>query len=155
VIGARALPKIDQKDATILRMLSLDARAPLSKISKEVGLSAGAVRYRIDRLVEKKVITGFRPVVDMTRIGYTSYKIRFHLNSFESQEKLEQFARKKASHITKTICGGDFEMRMYAKNHKELLSTIYEIRDEFSDQIQDYDVLEYPEVVKTQFMPDF
>jgi len=61
---------MDGIDEELLGCLREDGRAPLSDLGKRVGLSAPAVKRRIDRLLESGVIKGFTAVVDESKLGY-------------------------------------------------------------------------------------
>ena len=60
----------DGIDARILEILRVDGRATLADIGHEVGLSAPAVKRRIDKLEQLGVITGFTVLVDETKLGH-------------------------------------------------------------------------------------
>jgi len=62
---------LDSLDLAILDRLRADGRATLAEIGHEVGLSAPAVKRRIDRLQERGVITGFTVLVDEAKLGRT------------------------------------------------------------------------------------
>ncbi|MCH8906933.1 MAG: AsnC family transcriptional regulator, partial [Candidatus Heimdallarchaeota archaeon] len=49
----------DEIDLKLLYLLKLDARMSLTKMGKELSLSVPAITYRLNRLVNKKVITNF------------------------------------------------------------------------------------------------
>lgn len=60
---------VDDVDRRILALLQADGRATLADVGGEVGLSAPAVKRRIDRLQEHGVITGFTVLVDDAKLG--------------------------------------------------------------------------------------
>jgi Lrp/AsnC family leucine-responsive transcriptional regulator len=65
-------PRPDELDATdrrILELLQQDARRTFGDIGARVGLSAPAVKRRVDRLEADGVITGYTTVVDHARLG--------------------------------------------------------------------------------------
>jgi Lrp/AsnC family transcriptional regulator, leucine-responsive regulatory protein len=62
-------PDIDAIDHRILDLLGSDARRTLADIGSHVSLSASAVKRRIDRLEASGVITGYRAVVDRSKLG--------------------------------------------------------------------------------------
>lgn len=64
-----ALDGIDQR---ILAALRDDARATFADIGGQVGLSAPAVKRRVDKLRSTGVILGFAAVVDPTALGWTT-----------------------------------------------------------------------------------
>lgn len=60
----------DELDDKILDVLRADGRAALADIGQAVGLSAPAVKRRIDRLEQAGVITGYTVLVDETKLGH-------------------------------------------------------------------------------------
>lgn len=63
---------LDETDERILTVLSRNARATFNEIGSVVGLSAPAVKRRVDRLVASKAIRGFTTVVDPSAMGWTT-----------------------------------------------------------------------------------
>src|SRR6202051_2725590 len=63
---------MDDIDARIVAFLVRDARASYSVIGDEVGLSAPAVKRRVDRLRAAGAITGFSARVDPAALGWTT-----------------------------------------------------------------------------------
>ncbi|GAB37421.1 putative AsnC family transcriptional regulator [Gordonia sputi NBRC 100414] len=66
------LRQIDELDEKVLECLARDARATYAQIGDEVGLSAPAVKRRVDRLVDEGVIKGFTTVIDSTAMQWTT-----------------------------------------------------------------------------------
>jgi Lrp/AsnC family leucine-responsive transcriptional regulator len=64
-------PKIDldEIDRQIVDQLLEDGRRTLAEIGKSVGLSAPAVKRRLDRLEETEVIVGYTARVDYAKLG--------------------------------------------------------------------------------------
>ncbi|MFE2038708.1 Lrp/AsnC family transcriptional regulator [Streptomyces scopuliridis] len=61
---------LDDLDRKILTALIADARASFKEIGLSIGLSAPAVKRRVDRLREDEVITGFTTVVTPSALGW-------------------------------------------------------------------------------------
>lgn len=61
---------MDAIDDRIVACLLRDARRSFADIGKEVGLSAPAVKRRVDRLRDRGVIEGFAAVVDPASLGW-------------------------------------------------------------------------------------
>lgn len=61
---------MDAIDRKILQLLERDARTPLKQLAKAVYLSSPAVSARIRNLEQQGILTGYRAVVDIQRIGY-------------------------------------------------------------------------------------
>lgn len=61
--------RLDELDRKILDHLEREGRATLADVGAAVGLSASAVKRRVDRLHETGVIVGYAAVVDPQAIG--------------------------------------------------------------------------------------
>lgn len=64
--------RLDELDRQIVAWLSRDGRASYREIGDAIGLSAPAVKRRVDRLIEQGVIEGFTAVIDPRALGWTT-----------------------------------------------------------------------------------
>jgi DNA-binding Lrp family transcriptional regulator len=62
----------DELDKRIVAALVDDARATYAQVGSQVGLSAPAVKRRVDRLRASGAITGFAARVDPSALGWTT-----------------------------------------------------------------------------------
>jgi DNA-binding Lrp family transcriptional regulator len=62
----------DELDQRIVAALVHDARATYAEVGAQVGLSAPAVKRRVDRLRSAGAITGFSARVDPSALGWTT-----------------------------------------------------------------------------------
>ncbi len=67
--------EIDEWDRKILFELDKDASVPLNKLSRAVGRSKEFVLYRIKRLERENVINGYTAIVDMSKLGYFTFRV--------------------------------------------------------------------------------
>jgi DNA-binding Lrp family transcriptional regulator len=64
--------RLDDIDRQIVAQLLKDGRASYAQIGDRVGLSAPAVKRRVDRLRHDGVINGYAAVVDPAALGWTT-----------------------------------------------------------------------------------
>jgi DNA-binding Lrp family transcriptional regulator len=64
--------RLDALDERIITLLRKDARSSYAEIGKQVGLSAPAVKRRVDRLRATGAIRGFTALVDPAALGWTT-----------------------------------------------------------------------------------
>ena len=64
--------RLDTIDEQVLALLRDDGRASYAAVGARVGLSASAVKRRVDRMLDAGVITGFAAVVDPEAVGWTT-----------------------------------------------------------------------------------
>jgi DNA-binding Lrp family transcriptional regulator len=62
----------DELDGRIVAVLVSNARATYAEVGAKVGLSAPAVKRRVDRLLASGAITGFAARVDPSAMGWTT-----------------------------------------------------------------------------------
>lgn len=65
-----AEPLKDSRNLELLRLLREDPRMSVSEMARRVGMSAPAVRERIERLTEAGIIKGSRLELDARALGY-------------------------------------------------------------------------------------
>lgn len=72
---------MDSLDQQIVSQLVADARASYAEIGNRVGLSAPAVKRRVDRLLDLGILQGFTAVVDPEALGWgTEAFVEVHCN---------------------------------------------------------------------------
>ncbi|WP_329241879.1 Lrp/AsnC family transcriptional regulator [Actinoallomurus sp. NBC_01490] len=64
--------RLDDLDRRIVACLLEDARLSFAQIGARIGLSAPAVKRRVDRMRHDGVITGYAAVVDPAALGWTT-----------------------------------------------------------------------------------
>ncbi len=60
---------VSKNDRRIIELLQRDARMPISRIAKEVGLSENGVKYRLEKLEKDGVISQYALLVNPAKIG--------------------------------------------------------------------------------------
>jgi DNA-binding Lrp family transcriptional regulator len=81
---------LDDTDAKIIALLRENARRPFRDIGAKVGLSAPAVKRRVDRLEQRGVIRGYSAIVDPGRIGWgTVALVELHCDGRMSAEEVK------------------------------------------------------------------
>ena len=61
---------IDRLDAALIALLAAEPRVGVLEASRRLGVARGTVQARLDRMAERRVITGYGPDVDPAALGY-------------------------------------------------------------------------------------
>jgi len=86
--------EIDNVDKQILFELDKNSRIPETHLAKLIGKSKEATRYRIKKLIEKKIITKFTIWIDPTKIGYQVYKLYILIKNIpEKRDELINYVK--------------------------------------------------------------
>lgn len=67
---APSSPGLDSIDWRLLDLLHADARTSIRALARQVGMSAGAISERLERLEARGIIRGYRIDVDPAALGY-------------------------------------------------------------------------------------
>ena len=62
--------KLDSIDLQIIRALEENSRASLRKLANRVGITPNILHNRINSLEHERVILGYTPIIDATKMGY-------------------------------------------------------------------------------------
>jgi len=83
------MEKLDLKDRRILYHLDLNCRQSNAQIGKKVALSREMVNYRIKRMEEKEIITGYWTAINTYKFGYYVFRIYLNLINVSKKSKNE------------------------------------------------------------------
>ena len=126
--------KLDLIDRKILTELDKNCRIPNSILAKKVNKSREAVKYRIQQLVEKGVITGFITSINPNKIGYYMFKVYLQLeNILDERERFYEFLKAQKSIYWMGISDGAFDcvFAILAKSVTEYYEQINSILSKF------------------------
>ena len=121
----------DAIDRQIIALLSDNSRLPYPAIGERVGLSAPAVKRRIDRLLADGAITGFTVTVDPAVVGATTQAfVEVFCRGRTSPEQIRQLAlRQPAVVAAYTVTGeADALLHLHCADNGELEQTLEDIR---------------------------
>ncbi|MQY03808.1 Lrp/AsnC family transcriptional regulator [Actinomadura macrotermitis] len=100
--------RLDELDRRIVAQLLENGRASFAQIGDVVGLSAPAVKRRVDRLRADGVITGFAAIVDPAALGWTTEAfIEIFCTGATSPEEIYSSIRKHPEVIAAYTVSGD------------------------------------------------
>ena len=62
--------RIDDLDARLIALMTDEPRIGLLEVSRRLGVARGTVQARLNKLIDRGVITGFGPQLEPGRMGY-------------------------------------------------------------------------------------
>ena len=89
--------KIDEIDATILRMLLEESRTSFTDIAKECKITVGAVRMRYKKLWREGVINGEVTIVNPHCLGYRHIIDLGIITESENEKAVAEYLESKAT----------------------------------------------------------
>ncbi len=136
---------LDVKDRKILYELDVNARQSASEIGKKVGLSKQVVNYRINNLINNKIIQKFYAVYDTSKLGFTTYKIfiRLQKTDINIQNEIINYIENNQNVQFLISCDGMFDIafNVLAQNALELYEIIKQFENKYGDYIAEKELV--------------
>ncbi len=123
--------RLDDLDRKILEHLERDGRATLADVGAAVGLSASAVKRRVDRLHTTGVIVGYSAIVDPAALGdrLEAFMELYCADSVAPADLLAAVSEIPAVVAAHTVAGdADAVVRVRVEGIEELERTIERLR---------------------------
>ena len=124
--------KSTRVDENILRTLSSRARNSILELSRITKIPAHVIRYRIRTLEKQGIIQGYKPKIDVQKMGYQWYLLLITMKNTTIQEKEKISAscnqQKDVYYITRVIGTYDLMLDVHVKNSEELKILIEDIK---------------------------
>ena len=152
--------KLDKTDIEILKIIIKNSRTPSTEIATKLKTTARIVNYRIKDLLKRNIITHFRLIPNVNKIGMDYYKVMIQLKDLtkDKEKKLKKFLELHPNIINYSNSWGPWEIEFETEieNYKKLTELINNIRNEFSDIIKKIEfVLIYEELKATNDFLDY
>ena len=149
-----SLNDIDKK---ILKEISQNARMPITEISEKTKLPLHVVHYHLKSLIKTKVILGFKPKINISKLGYQWHLLLIQLQRATEEQK-KQFiefckAHKKIYYVTNTIGNYNLMLDIHVENVEEFKEVLLDIKDKFSNIIKVYESFIIFEEHKIDYLP--
>ena len=139
--------RIDVLDYEILRAISRNCRLTTVEIAKKIGekITPAAVSYRIKKLESQRVIRGYRPILNLNRMGYLWYLLLFNLNSIpdDLRNRLKGSLKQNTNIIyaDKTLGEWNLRLELLVGDHEEFHQELLDLRHMLSRYMDDYELM--------------
>ncbi len=149
---------LDLKDKKLLTALDENSRYTNSQLAKKVQLSKPAIEYRLKRLQKNDIIFKYYTVIDITKLGYSQYKIyfKFQNTSPEAEQKITNYWNKDKNSVWVGQIRGrwDLAVSILAKTNYEFGQILNKFMGKFYSFILEKDVLltEYSPIYSREYL---
>ncbi|MBI4439630.1 Lrp/AsnC family transcriptional regulator [Candidatus Woesearchaeota archaeon] len=155
--GSEEVADIDDADYRILNVIASNARTPIIEIAEKTKLSAKVVEYRIKKMVEKKVILGFKLLPNLDLLGVSYYKVHLTLHNMTGAKERELMTYAEMHPniyiVDVTVGGADFEIELLVKNIQQFRGIVDDIKRRFAGIIRNIESFNYYKEYKWVYIP--
>ncbi|MEK6892647.1 MAG: Lrp/AsnC family transcriptional regulator [Nanoarchaeota archaeon] len=139
------ITKIDDIDKKILHKIKDNSRIAYEEVAEYVGITRNSIKNRIKKLEQKRIIAGYKIIVNFNHFGNQSFKILIKYNSskMEQEKQLLEEIRQtpKILNILKFLGSWNLDIEIHAKDIRELQEYIIGLRNKYS-LIEDYEIIQ-------------
>jgi DNA-binding Lrp family transcriptional regulator len=131
---------LDEFDKRLLKLVAKNARLSAVELAQTLDSSARVVAYRLKDLQEKKIITTFRVLIDLKKLGYSFFKtfIYLHNTTKERRNAFNEYCRQKENivYISNVAGPWDVELELEVESDEKFNQLMWDLRNNFSDIIR-------------------
>ncbi len=140
--------KLDKFDKKILYELDKDSSISLQELSKRIGRTKQFIHFRIKKLESEGIIEGYNAIVDMSKLGYFTFRLYFYFQNFLNTDEKEfvDFLKKDLSQvwtITRMHGKWDYAIFIGVKTITEFHEVWDAIMLNYKEKIKKYNVSLY------------
>ncbi|MFH1784937.1 MAG: winged helix-turn-helix transcriptional regulator [Candidatus Micrarchaeota archaeon] len=148
--------KLDPIDLRLLVFLANNARASLVEIAKKLKTSVVTVRYHLKKLIEKKVIIGFRPILNLRALGKEYYKVDLWFRKFDNAEQIKEnvLSHPNIIYTEKSMVTSDFEFDVEIESFEKFTEMMDNFKSKFPNDIRRYRYYSLVKNLKLNYMPE-
>jgi len=146
---------LSESDLKFLRIIAANGKVSLLEISKSLGMTPTAVKFKMRSLEKKGVILAYRAIVDLNKLGYEYYKTDLDLADVSARSQIRKFLRSHPNVIYEDITfgGSDLEFDLEVKSSEEFENFMQGVRKTFPGAIKSFTFYKAREILKYLYMP--
>ncbi len=142
------LVNIDEFDKRIIYEMDKNSKTSLSELSKKLKRSKQFVLYRIKNLEKQEIITSYTAIVDMSKIGYFTFRVyfKFQQMTINSIKEFAEYIKKNLSQVwTITTMHGKWDIAIFlgVKKIQEFHDIWNKMMMNYKEKINKYNVAVY------------
>ncbi len=147
--------ELDNKDYLILSILSTDARTSIAFISRSIGISTITTRQRLKKLLNERVIIGFRAALDLQKLGREYYKVDIRLSRYDNINTIKErlFSHPEVTYSERTSDISDIEVDIETMNFDSFNKIMTDFKKEFPFDFKEYSYYSMTRGHKIQHTP--
>lgn len=154
----RTNQQLSEGENLLLRTLAHHARKDILTLSRETKMSINTLKKYLKQLLEKKIILGFRPFIDINALGFKYFKLHLNLQNYTSEElkSLITFLEYDAHlvYLDFYINGADIEIEYHLENEERIDQKVDLLKEKFGKILKEYFVLKFEKEYVVRYLPE-
>jgi DNA-binding Lrp family transcriptional regulator len=157
--GDRERELFNENEMKVVRTLLSYPTSQLSKLAKHSELNVKTVKSILNSLVKRNIIRGFKYTLDKDKLGIHAFRLflKLHHLTQERETVLMNYLRnaKEIIQANRTVGDWDIEIDIEALDPGKIRHIILQIREEFKDIIERFNLIEFHDSHKKSYLPSY
>ena len=157
--GDRSIENFSSNEMTVTNNLLNNPKMWIKTLAKQSNLHTKTVKSVLQNLNEKKVIKGFKYVIDNNKLNIYKFRLFLKLhNLIKDREKdLMEYMLKKKEIVQAHKTVGDWDLEIDIESPDKILirKLTIEIRESFKDIIETFNIMEFYQYYKKSYLPSY
>lgn len=157
--GDRAVQDFTDEEMRLMKELLYYPKIRLTKLAEETELNIKTVNNSLKSLQKRRIIKGFKYLLDARQLGIEKVRLFLKLHNFtpEREAALTMYLLKTRDivQMNKTVGDWDMEIDLESSDRERVRALIVQIRNEFKDLIEDFNMVEFYQYFKKSFLPGY
>lgn len=147
----------DELDIAILEEWGNKINTPLVDVAKKLSVAPATVSARIRRMEKEGLIIGYKPRLNLQKLGREYYKVLFEVANFTQELQKKAVARlasyPQTVYVTLTLGQENLEAELEAENLFSLNELLRDFRAHFGQNIKRYEIILIEKELKHGHLP--
>jgi len=137
--------QLDEMDIKLLELLGQDCRMPITELAKRLRSTPRIIKYKMDSLEKREIISWYRTIFDASKLGREYYKtlINFKEITKEKETQFIGFCRSHSDIINLSKAAGPWDMEFECEvlSYHKYNELMQQMRQAFPELIKQYSTL--------------
>jgi DNA-binding Lrp family transcriptional regulator len=157
--GDREQESFNENEMAVIKSLLSTPLLRLTDLARKSGLNVKTVKSIMANLKTRRIIKDFRYVLDTDKTGIHKNRLflKLHNLTVETEAGLLEYMAKtrEVVQVHKTLGDWDMEVDIEAMDSTRIRAIIMEMREEFKDLIERFNLIEFYKYYKVSYLPEY
>lgn len=156
-IGHKELGNISDNDLKVLKLLANNAKMSTVDLARKSGLTLEKVRYSIKKLEKEKVVQGYKPLMNISKLGilWNVMFLRLKTSDEEQREEMTDYLKKlpEVFYVVRGVGNCNLMIEFQTRTLDEFEKVKDKVSNRFSHMIADEKTVQLTEEHKCTYFP--
>jgi DNA-binding Lrp family transcriptional regulator len=157
--GDRVVEAFNKSEMAVLRNFLENPKIRLTSLARKSDLNIKTSTAIMKDLQKRKIIKGFKYVIDTDQLDVSKFRLFLKLHNISPEREKQLFdymlKTKEIVQFNKTVGDWDIEMDLESTDKTKTRSLIVQVRQEFKDLIESFNIIEFYKYYKKSYLPGY